>query len=154
VSFFCAPPVVAACAAGVGAAEEPIEDVRKIRLGDPGSVVANPHAVAVHEACHAIVAYRTRRHMEIDIATIEKTASFPLLIRDDRRVAEREYAQALAHNGVDDMGNTPLLGPPTEVADALRPYIELGFETVIIRMPAPYDRETIDRMARVAELLA
>ena len=88
-----------------------------------------------------------------DIATIEKTASFPLLIRDDRRVAEREYAQALAHNGVDDMGNTPLLGPPTEVADALRPYIELGFETVIIRMPAPYDRETIDRMARVAELL-
>jgi len=88
-----------------------------------------------------------------DIATIEKTASFPLLIRDDRRVAERGYAQALAHNGVDDMGNTPLLGPPTEVADALRPYIELGFETVIIRMPAPYDRETIDRMARVAELL-
>ncbi|HEY8819019.1 MAG TPA: LLM class flavin-dependent oxidoreductase [Candidatus Limnocylindrales bacterium] len=88
-----------------------------------------------------------------DIATIEKTASFPLLIRDDRRVAERDYAQAMAHNGVDDMGNTPLLGPPTEVADALRPYIELGFETVIIRMPAPYDRETIDRIGRVAELL-
>ncbi|MEA2620023.1 MAG: hypothetical protein QOC97_796 [Chloroflexota bacterium] len=89
-----------------------------------------------------------------DIATIEKTASFPLLIRDDRQTAERVYAQALAHNGVKEMGSTPLLGPPTEVADALRPYIELGFETVIIRMPAPYDRETIDRVARVAELLA
>jgi alkanesulfonate monooxygenase SsuD/methylene tetrahydromethanopterin reductase-like flavin-dependent oxidoreductase (luciferase family) len=89
-----------------------------------------------------------------DIATIEKTASFPLLIRDDRQTAERVYAQALAHNGVKEMGSTPLLGPPTEVADALRPYIELGFETVIIRMPAPYDRETIDRIARVAELLA
>src|SRR4051812_36321217 len=30
------------------------------------------HAVAVHEACHAVVAFRTRQHMEIDIATIEK----------------------------------------------------------------------------------
>src|SRR3984957_7668972 len=30
------------------------------------------HAVAVHEACHAVIAYRTRQHMEIDIATIEK----------------------------------------------------------------------------------
>ena len=47
----------------------------------------------------------------------------------------------------------PARQSPTEVADALRPYAELGFETVIVRMPAPYDRETIDRMARVAELL-
>src|SRR5262249_57111931 len=28
--------------------------------------------VAIHEACHAVVAYRTRHHMQIDIATIEK----------------------------------------------------------------------------------
>jgi cell division protease FtsH len=34
------------------------------------------HAVAVHEACHAIVAYRGRRHMEIDIATIEKGSDY------------------------------------------------------------------------------
>jgi cell division protease FtsH len=34
------------------------------------------HAVAVHEACHALVAYRTRRHMEIDIATIEKGSTY------------------------------------------------------------------------------
>jgi hypothetical protein len=31
--------------------------------------------------------------------------------------------------------------------------LELGFETVIVRMPPPYDRETIDRMAEVGELL-
>jgi cell division protease FtsH len=30
------------------------------------------HSVAIHEACHAVVAYTTRHHMEIDIATIEK----------------------------------------------------------------------------------
>jgi cell division protease FtsH len=34
------------------------------------------HAVAVHEACHAIVAYRTRQHEQIDIATIEKANDY------------------------------------------------------------------------------
>jgi len=34
------------------------------------------HAVAVHEACHALVAYRTRQHLEIDIATIEKGSTY------------------------------------------------------------------------------
>jgi cell division protease FtsH len=34
------------------------------------------HAVAVHEACHALVAYRSRQHMEIDIATIEKGGNY------------------------------------------------------------------------------
>jgi len=34
------------------------------------------HAVAVHEACHAVVAYRARQHMEIDIATIEKGSDY------------------------------------------------------------------------------
>ena len=34
------------------------------------------HAVAVHEACHALVAYRTRQHMDIDIATIEKGSDY------------------------------------------------------------------------------
>jgi ATP-dependent Zn protease len=30
------------------------------------------HAVAVHEACHAVAAYRLRRHAVIDMATIER----------------------------------------------------------------------------------
>jgi len=34
------------------------------------------HAVAIHEACHAVVAYRTRHHMDIDIATIEKGSDY------------------------------------------------------------------------------
>ncbi len=34
------------------------------------------HAVAIHEACHAVIAYRTRQHMEIDIATIEKGSNY------------------------------------------------------------------------------
>jgi ATP-dependent Zn protease len=34
------------------------------------------HAIAVHEASHAIVAYKTRKHYEIDLATIEKGGSY------------------------------------------------------------------------------
>jgi hypothetical protein len=44
-------------------------------LGPPEDVEyieRDRHAVAVHEACHAVIAFRTRKHYTIDIATIEK----------------------------------------------------------------------------------
>ena len=34
------------------------------------------HAIAVHEACHAVVAHRVRQHMTIDLATIEKGSDY------------------------------------------------------------------------------
>jgi len=34
------------------------------------------HAIAVHEACHAVAAYRMRKNMTIDLATIEKGGSY------------------------------------------------------------------------------
>jgi ATP-dependent Zn protease len=34
------------------------------------------HAVAVHEACHAVAAYKARRHLLIDMATIEKGGTY------------------------------------------------------------------------------
>jgi ATP-dependent Zn protease len=34
------------------------------------------HAVAVHEACHAVAAWVTRRHLDIDLATIETGSSY------------------------------------------------------------------------------
>ncbi|MFI9558163.1 AAA family ATPase [Nonomuraea endophytica] len=49
------------------------------QLGTPEDVEyieRERHAVAVHEACHAVVAYYTRSHLEIDIATIEKGADY------------------------------------------------------------------------------
>ena len=88
-----------------------------------------------------------------DPATIEKTISAPFVIRDDPAEAERAYASLLRQNGITEMGGPVTLGSPTVVAAALRPFIEMGFEIVIVRMPAPYDRETIDRMAEVRELL-
>jgi F420-dependent oxidoreductase-like protein len=90
-----------------------------------------------------------------DIETIEKTVSFPTLLRDDPAEAATAFGSLLAANGADDAGASALLlCSPTEAADRIRPYQEMGFSTVIVRMPAPYDHETIDRMGEVRELLA
>ena len=90
-----------------------------------------------------------------DLATLEKTVSFPIVVRDSSSAAKARMAELFAHNGVTDMGAGPhLAGSPDEVADAIRPYQELGFGTVIVRMPAPYDHETIERIGEVGERLA
>ncbi|MBA3551877.1 MAG: AAA family ATPase [Actinobacteria bacterium] len=59
------------------------EDVIKAKqlkdLGPPEDVEyieRERHAVAVHEACHAVAAYKVRRHLTIDIATIEKGGTY------------------------------------------------------------------------------
>ena len=90
-----------------------------------------------------------------DVAAIEKTISFPTIIRDRPEAATRRFSELLAANGSADAGApVTLLGPPDAVAESIRPYIDLGFSTVIVRMPAPYDRETIERIGEVAARLA
>ena len=90
-----------------------------------------------------------------DRGELELTVSFPIVIRDDPAKAKSAYDAALAHNGTDNMGGVPiLLGSPATVADGLRPYRDLGFSTVIVRLPAPFDRETIERIGEVDRLLA
>jgi alkanesulfonate monooxygenase SsuD/methylene tetrahydromethanopterin reductase-like flavin-dependent oxidoreductase (luciferase family) len=90
-----------------------------------------------------------------DRTRIELTISFPIVIRDEPAAARAAYQATLAANGVEDMrGAIELLGPPSLIADAIRPYRDLGFRTVIARLPAPHDRETLARIGEVDELLA
>ena len=89
-----------------------------------------------------------------DRATIELTVSFPITIRDAVVTAERASAERFAFNGVESAGSGPhLAGPPDLVAAAIAPYRDLGFSTVIVRLPAPFDRETIERIADVGAIL-
>jgi F420-dependent oxidoreductase-like protein len=89
-----------------------------------------------------------------DLSTLEITTSFPLILDDDAQVARARLDALLAANGTVDLGTGPqLLGSPESVADALRPYRDLGVSTVIVRMPAPYDRQTISRIGEVAAAL-
>jgi F420-dependent oxidoreductase-like protein len=89
-----------------------------------------------------------------DLSTLEITASFPLILDDDPRAARARLDALMAANGTDDLGSGPqLTGSPEAVADALRPYRDLGVTTVIVRMPAPYDQPTIERIGEVAAAL-
>ena len=89
-----------------------------------------------------------------DMSEIELTISFPTIIRDSVEDARAARAAQLAHNAVAEDGGVPLLlGSPATIAETFRPYRELGFSTVIVRMPAPFDRETIDRLPEVLQLL-
>ncbi len=89
-----------------------------------------------------------------DLSTLELTASFPLVIDDDPAAARSRLEAAMAANGTTSLGSGPqLFGSPEVIADALRPYRDLGVSTVIVRMPAPYDEQTIDRVGEVAALL-
>ena len=80
-----------------------------------------------------------------DMSEIELTVSFPTIIRDS-------VDDAVGLPEPDDIPT--LMGPPEAIAETFRPYRELGFSTVIVRMPAPFDRETIDRLPEVLALLA
>jgi F420-dependent oxidoreductase-like protein len=89
-----------------------------------------------------------------DPSTIEMSVSFPMVLRDDVGEAERVWAGLIGANGAKDAGAVPhLLGSPAAAADAIRPFLGLGFSNVIVRMPAPFDRETVDRIGEVRELL-
>jgi F420-dependent oxidoreductase-like protein len=89
-----------------------------------------------------------------DMAEIELTVSFPTIIRDRAEDALATRAAQLAHNGLENLGGVPsLTGSPASIVETLRPYLALGFSTVIVRMPAPFDHETIDRLPEVQALL-
>jgi alkanesulfonate monooxygenase SsuD/methylene tetrahydromethanopterin reductase-like flavin-dependent oxidoreductase (luciferase family) len=91
-----------------------------------------------------------------DPASIERTISFPVVLRDDEAEATRAWTHLITSNGTTHAGTVPhLLGSPDAVADAIRPYLAapLGFSTVIVRMPAPFDPETVARIGEVAERL-
>jgi F420-dependent oxidoreductase-like protein len=92
-----------------------------------------------------------------DPSTIERTVSFPTVIRDRRSDAEAALAGLLAHNqldgGAEGMGTPVMLGAPADIAAALLPYRRLGFGTIMVRMPAPYDAETLARIGEVRTAL-
>ena len=84
-----------------------------------------------------------------DIAEIEFTLGVEATIRDSKAEAEKVRRAAIANNHTpaseieDD--DTFWEGSSEEIADRLRPYVALGFTTVISEQPAPYDVETLER---------
>jgi alkanesulfonate monooxygenase SsuD/methylene tetrahydromethanopterin reductase-like flavin-dependent oxidoreductase (luciferase family) len=85
-----------------------------------------------------------------DEREIERTANLSMMIRDVPAEAERAWAEAIAFNRtpleetIED--SRPLFGPPSVIAARLREYVAVGFSTVIVEVPAPYDVETLERL--------
>jgi alkanesulfonate monooxygenase SsuD/methylene tetrahydromethanopterin reductase-like flavin-dependent oxidoreductase (luciferase family) len=83
-----------------------------------------------------------------DSSAIERTLEFKPIIRDDLAEAERVWAESLANAGTTPaMIRNAWLGSPAQIVERMRPYRALGFETMIAELPAPYDAETIERLA-------
>jgi alkanesulfonate monooxygenase SsuD/methylene tetrahydromethanopterin reductase-like flavin-dependent oxidoreductase (luciferase family) len=94
-----------------------------------------------------------------DIGEIEFTLGIKATIRDSEAEADRVWKAAMAHNRTPlanvENDNTFWNGTPEQIADRLRPYVDLGFRTVISEQPAPYDVETLERfIGEVVPLLA
>jgi len=99
-----------------------------------------------------------RRHCEAvgrDPLDIELTTNRHLVLRDDRREAERVMAAGLANNGsghrIDH--DIDFVGSEEEVAELWRGYLDLGVTHVVADLPAPFDHQTIERLPRLRELV-
>jgi alkanesulfonate monooxygenase SsuD/methylene tetrahydromethanopterin reductase-like flavin-dependent oxidoreductase (luciferase family) len=84
-----------------------------------------------------------------DIDEIEFTLGVKFTLRDSKEEADRVWRAAMEHNRtpmseVED-DDTFWNGTPEQMAEKLRPYVDLGFRTVISEQPAPYDVETFER---------
>lgn len=94
-----------------------------------------------------------RRHCEDvgrDPATIERTYSAKLVIRDSIDAAHEVWASQMEHNRCPEEDwddSTELwLGPPGLIAEEINKRREVGFHTLIAMLAAPFDPETIDRL--------
>jgi F420-dependent oxidoreductase-like protein len=85
-----------------------------------------------------------------DESEIERTlqTSVPI-IRDTEAEAKKVAAAFEERNrGWSGMADEGPFGPPELVAEAWAPYLDLGFEHLYVDCPAPYDHETLERLAR------
>jgi alkanesulfonate monooxygenase SsuD/methylene tetrahydromethanopterin reductase-like flavin-dependent oxidoreductase (luciferase family) len=82
---------------------------------------------------------------------VERTSNIWMIIRDDEREARRVWDETMALNRKEvDLDliadQRPMLGGPAKIAARIREYVDAGFSTQILEVPAPYDVETLERL--------
>jgi alkanesulfonate monooxygenase SsuD/methylene tetrahydromethanopterin reductase-like flavin-dependent oxidoreductase (luciferase family) len=99
-----------------------------------------------------------KRHCEEvgrDPGAIERTVSAKLVIRDDPEEAMAVWTAQMEHNRCPeedwDDATELWLGPPSKIAEEILSRREVGFDTFIGMLAAPFDHETIDRL--ISEVL-
>jgi alkanesulfonate monooxygenase SsuD/methylene tetrahydromethanopterin reductase-like flavin-dependent oxidoreductase (luciferase family) len=91
------------------------------------------------------------RHCEAvgrDPSEIERTTGLgTVIIRDSRDEALRVQREIFARNGNADLWTDQPVGTPEDVAERLAPFLEIGYRHLIAGFPAPYDEESMSRLA-------
>jgi len=83
-----------------------------------------------------------------DPAEIERTTGIgTVIIRDSREEADHVHAAMFEHNGHARRWTDQPIGTPEDVAEALLPYLELGYRHFVAGFPSPYDEESMTRFA-------
>jgi alkanesulfonate monooxygenase SsuD/methylene tetrahydromethanopterin reductase-like flavin-dependent oxidoreductase (luciferase family) len=102
-----------------------------------------------------------RRHCEEvgrDPAVIERTVSAKLVIRDTAEEALEVWTAQMENNRCPeedwDDATELWLGPPAKIAEEILTRREVGFDTFIGMLAAPFDHETIDRLMGEVRSLA
>jgi alkanesulfonate monooxygenase len=81
-----------------------------------------------------------------DHTEIERTLQGgSVVLRDDPAEARRVAKEIGRVNG--GWGGPETAGTPDELIAKLRPYLALGFRHIYIDLPAPFDQETMERVA-------
>lgn len=83
-----------------------------------------------------------------DPAEIERTTGLgTVIIRDSRAEAERVQREIFARNGQAKLWTDQPIGTPEDVAEIILPFTEIGYRHFIAGFPAPYDEESMTRLA-------
>jgi F420-dependent oxidoreductase-like protein len=92
-----------------------------------------------------------RQHCEEvgrDEREIERTTGIGVVvIRDSEAEARRVFARIFETNGRARLWDDQPVGTPEQVAERLAPYPEMGYRHLIAGVPAPYDEESMTRLA-------
>jgi len=99
-----------------------------------------------------------RRHCEEvgrNHEEIERTVGAKIVIRDTESAAKAVLEELMEQNRT-PMANiadddTFWVGTAGEITERLLAYREVGFHTVMVEMPAPYDRETMESLIEVVK---
>ena len=84
-----------------------------------------------------------------DPAEIERTTGVgTVIIRDSREEARRVFEAMVARNGQAPPWEDALVGTPEDMIEKLAPYPTIGYRHLIADFPAPFDEESMTRLAR------
>ena len=138
------PPIQARLPLLIGGGGEQVTLKLVARYGDANNVGGGFENVKRKEAILV-------QHCETvgrDPSEIERTVGIgTVIIRDSRAEVERLQKLTFERNGNARPWTDQPVGTPEDVAEALAPFLEIGYHHLIAGFPSPHDEESMTRLA-------